>query len=290
MILSLSRALERPLSISSCLFCFHGLTIYLYPKETDCHHIHLRDDAILALTPISVFDVPGQCHCRLADSSCYIYRQASFSVAVPSSGNNVQVPLRSRSGFPISIRPPASSIYHRPTPKKKQTDYLHGVTPSPTTVLPECPSLETATSIERCTWMPSPSPSPSPSAGPGSCNFGTTHRFLCESVPVSVPDRSSKSTFSSSIRDQVVSVVDNQCFCFCFCFFAWREPRAEGVRSEPWLERLRILDVAMVRPSGPKSFCRNPDSMMSLERQGTLKMKKPQVISASAQKRRGPIR
>ena len=120
MILSLSRALERPLSISSCLFCFHGLTIYLYPKETDCHHIHLRDDAILALTPISVFDVPGQCHCRLADSSCYIYRQASFSVAVPSSGNNVQVPLRSRSGFPISIRPPASSIYHRPTPKKKK--------------------------------------------------------------------------------------------------------------------------------------------------------------------------
>ena len=101
-------------------FCFHGLTIYLYPKETDCHHIHLRDDAILALTPISVFDVPGQCHCRLADSSCYIYRQASFSVAVPSSGNNVQVPLRSRSGFPISIRPPASSIYHRPTPKKKK--------------------------------------------------------------------------------------------------------------------------------------------------------------------------
>lgn len=30
--------------------------------------------------------------------------------------------------------------------------------------------------------------------------------------------------------------------------------------------------------------------MMSLERQGTLKMKNPQAISPQAQKRRGPIR
>lgn len=43
-------------------------------------------------------------------------------------------------------------------------------------------------------------------------------------------------------------------------------------------------------PRALLTFRGSPDSITILERHGILKMKKPQVISAQAQKRRGPMR
>lgn len=48
--------------------------------------------------------------------------------------------------------------------------------------------------------------------------------------------------------------------------------------------------VLPLRPRALDNLLRSPDSIASFDRQGTLKMKKPQVISAQAQNRRGPMK
>lgn len=149
----------------------------------------------------------------------------------------------------------------KPTNKRY---YFHGAFLSQFLFL-GCPSLETVTSTVRCTRI---------SSFPAN-DSETPYRFVRD------PDRLCKPICSSSILDQVESIVGIQSLGMR------REPRARGVQSELWLERLLS---ALLKPSALKTFCRMPDSMMSFERQGTLKMKKPQVISASAQNRRGPIK